>query len=117
MTIARREFLIQSGKVSIGILIEGSPHVPVSLEMSFRSGGKLKGVTADKNLDGAYFLESGMGQYAQGGDVITFCRGDCRAQVGRYKRNVTQAKWRECLFNRFYPFQAYPAFGIKVPSP
>ena len=79
----RVEVTDSDGKVSIDIRIEGTPYVPVSLEMSFRSGGVLKGLTADKNLDDAYFLESGMGQYTQGGDVITFGPG------------IAEHKWAE----------------------
>lgn len=79
----RLEIAESDGKVSIGIHIEGTPHVPVSLELSFRSGGVLKGVVADPKLDNAYFLESGMGQYERDGDVMTFGPG------------VAEHKWAE----------------------
>ncbi|MBT5901436.1 MAG: twin-arginine translocation signal domain-containing protein [Opitutaceae bacterium] len=80
----RVEVTEAGGKVSIDIQIEGTPHVPVSMEMSFRSGGELEGVVADKNLDDAYFLESGKGQYkSPDGDVITFGPG------------ISEHKWSE----------------------
>ena len=47
-----------NGKVSIEIEIDGTPYVPVSLEMSFRPGGELVGVLPDKKLADSYFLES-----------------------------------------------------------
>ncbi|MFX0101682.1 MAG: hypothetical protein ACFFCS_19110, partial [Candidatus Hodarchaeota archaeon] len=62
-------------KVTVEIDIHGTPHVPVSLEMSFRPEGELSGVVADKNLEDAYFLEGGMGQYKHGDDTITFGPG------------------------------------------
>ena len=64
-----------NGKVAIDIEIDGTPYVPVSLEMSFRPGGKLVGVTADNNLADAYFLESGTGQYKHGNNTIKFGPG------------------------------------------
>jgi hypothetical protein len=64
-----------SGKVSIEIMIEGTPYVPVSLEMSFRAGGELAGVVPDKFGDDMYFLESGVGEYRYENDVIRFGHG------------------------------------------
>ena len=51
--------------------------------MSFRSGGTLEGVVADKNLEGASFLEKGMGRYVHGKDSISFGPG------------IAQHKWAE----------------------
>ncbi|MFY0651363.1 MAG: hypothetical protein JXQ96_04990 [Cyclobacteriaceae bacterium] len=63
------------GKLTIEIEITGTPYVPVSLEMSFREGGKLEGVSADDNLEESYFLEEGFGQYGLGSDMIKFGPG------------------------------------------
>lgn len=71
----RVEIAESNGKASIDIEIEGTPYVPVSIEMSFRRGGELKGVTRDKHLEDAYFLESGHGQYTLGNDSISFGPG------------------------------------------
>lgn len=64
-----------SGKISIVADISGTPHVPVTWEMSFRKGGELTGVTDDKNVEDAFFLEKGRGQYRHGEDVINFGEG------------------------------------------
>lgn len=50
----------------------GTDFVPVAQEISFRSGGQLKGVVPDENSESSFFLESGMGQYSVGTDVINF---------------------------------------------
>ena len=65
----------KDGKVRIDIQIDGTDHVPVSMEMSFRPGGELSGVTTDKDTEDSFFLEEGMGQYKVGRDVITFGPG------------------------------------------
>ena len=65
----------KNGKATLEIEINGTPHVPVSLEMSFREGGKFTGVTQDTQLDNSHFLENGTGQYSVGNDMITFGPG------------------------------------------
>lgn len=67
--------LESNGKISLEIDITGTEYVPVSLEMSFRPGGKLEGVVSDENMEDSYFLESGIGQYCVGDDVINFGPG------------------------------------------
>ena len=53
--------------------ISGSKDVPVTIELCFKEGGKLIGVTAaDGNNN---FLETGMGTYELGGDTIQFGPG------------------------------------------
>lgn len=53
--------------------ISGSTDVPVTIELCFKEGGKLTGVTAADN--GNNFLENGMGSYEFGGDAIQFGPG------------------------------------------
>ena len=59
-----------NGKVSMDIEIKGTDHVPVTMEMSFRAGGKLSGVTEDKFNENSYFLGDNMAEYKVGNDVI-----------------------------------------------
>jgi hypothetical protein len=73
--IYKVEMAESDGKATLDIAIEGTDHVPVSIELSCRTGGELQGVTPDKNLSGAYFLESGYGKYTVGKDSITFGPG------------------------------------------
>jgi hypothetical protein len=53
--------------------ISGSKDVLVTIELCFKEGGKLSGLTAADN--GNNFLESGMGTYEFGGDTIQFGPG------------------------------------------
>jgi len=69
------EITEDQGRVNLQIDIEGTPHVPVSMELSFRRGGELKGVTTNPHIEDAYFLENGMGTYTLGLDKIQFGPG------------------------------------------
>ncbi len=69
------EITEDQGKVNVDIHIEGTPYVPVSMELSFRKGGELKGVTTNPQMKEAYFLENGMGTYTHGMDKIQFGPG------------------------------------------
>lgn len=62
-------------KVTMKIKLEGTPHIPVSMELNFREGGELKGVSTNPNLDDAYFLEDVYGVYQSGSDSIKFGPG------------------------------------------
>jgi hypothetical protein len=101
----RVEITESDGKVRIDIRIEGTPHVPVSLEMSFRSGGNLKGVVADNNLDGAYFLENGMGQYEQGGDVVTFGPGIAEHKWAEIRGMLPKQNGESVYLTGYTPFR------------
>lgn len=61
------------GVLDIDIKVTGPPNVEVTLEMCFGEMGKLTGVVPASNNN--YFLESGSGSYALGGDVIQFGPG------------------------------------------
>ncbi|MEZ5038459.1 MAG: hypothetical protein R2828_01145 [Saprospiraceae bacterium] len=65
----------KAGRVAIEMEISGTPHVPVALEMSFRAGGQLSGVSKDERVEDAFFLESGFGEYRVDDDVISFGPG------------------------------------------
>ena len=101
----RVEVTESKGKVSIDIRIEGTPHVPVSMEMSFRSGGQLSGVVADKNLAGSHFLENGMGQYTQGDDVITFGPGIAEHKWAEIRGMLPKQKGESVYLTGFTPFR------------
>ncbi|NQU55036.1 MAG: hypothetical protein HQ522_21160, partial [Bacteroidetes bacterium] len=94
-----------SGKVSIEIDIHGTDYVPVSLEMSFRPGGELTGVTADKNAEDTYFLESGMGQYKKGDDVITFGPGTVSHKWAEMRGMLPKQKGNSVYITGYTPFK------------
>jgi hypothetical protein len=63
------------GKVGVELQIDGTENIPVSCEMSFRAGGELSGVSKVKNTEDSYFLDSEMGAYKYGDDIIKFGPG------------------------------------------
>jgi hypothetical protein len=69
-TIALTEL---NGSNELNILVSGPAGVPVTLELCFKEGGKLTGVTSGDAENN--FLEKGMGVYEYGGDKITFGPG------------------------------------------
>lgn len=52
--------------------LEGTDRVPLTVELIFRPGGKMKNTTAHADLSDVYFLEEGLGQYEVEGEVIEF---------------------------------------------
>jgi len=101
----RIEISESGGKAKVAISIEGTPHVPVSLEMSFRSGGTLEGVVADKNLEGSSFLENGMGQYVHGNDRITFGPGIAQHKWAEIRGMLPKQKGESVYLTGYTPFR------------
>jgi hypothetical protein len=93
------------GKARLDITIEGTPYVPVSLEMSFRPGGELKGVKTDKNLAAAYFLESGLGQYTHGKDTIRFGPGISEHKWAEIRGMLPKQKGESVYLTGYTPFR------------
>lgn len=62
------------GEVELEFELKGMKGVPVTLELCFKEGGQLNGVTA-ADANGNTFLEQGIGEYRAGNDVITFGPG------------------------------------------
>jgi hypothetical protein len=55
--------------------VGGAENVPVTIELCFKEGGTLSGVTPVNDAQGNSFLEKGMGQYQFGRDTIAFGPG------------------------------------------
>lgn len=92
------------GKVSIEIQIDGTDHIPVSCEMSFRAGGELSGVTADTHMEDAYFLESGMGAYKHGDDIIRFGPGKAGHKWAQMRGMLEKQKGNSVYITGYTPF-------------
>jgi len=74
-----------AGKFTLAIAVTGTAEVPVSIELAFRSGGKLTGVDPLPHLTDAFLLRSGTGQYTVGDDTIEF-------GPGRVEHTYTQVR-------------------------
>jgi hypothetical protein len=92
-------------KVSIEIEIEGTPYVPVSMELSFRQGGLLEGVTPDEHTEDAWFLESGYGTCRQGDDVIRFGPGIAEHRWAEIRGMLPKQPGTSVYLTGFTPFR------------
>jgi hypothetical protein len=66
-------FTEKDGAVDLQFDIKGMKDVPVTIELCFKEGGNLNFGTPDEK--GNYFLETGIGVYRSGNDVINFGPG------------------------------------------
>ena len=93
------------GKVSLDITIEGTDHVPVSLEMSFRKRGSLNGVMTHENVADAYFLERGSGTYTVGKDVIHFGPGATAHKWAQMRGMLPKQEGNSVYITGYTPFR------------
>jgi len=93
------------GKVAVEIEITGTDYVPVSLEMSFRPGGELSGVTTNKLTKDSYFLENGMGTYKLGNDKIIFGPGAVTHKWAQMRGMLPKQDGHSVYITGFTPFK------------
>lgn len=65
-----------SGAFELDFVIDRHPNVAVAVELCFRKGGRLMGITPREDDDGGYVLSEGYGRYEVGGDRIEFGPGE-----------------------------------------
>lgn len=93
------------GSVSIEIAIEGTPRVPVSIELSFREGGVLEGVIENHRQTDTYFLETGFGRYKVGEDSITFGPGKMDHQWSAVRGMPAKHPGKSVYLTGYTPFR------------
>ncbi|HMG90067.1 MAG TPA: hypothetical protein VK589_08400 [Chryseolinea sp.] len=62
------------GKVRIRVLVDGPENLPVSLELGFRTGGKLENVIPKKGIKDTYLIADG--------EFATYRNGDDKIKIG-----------------------------------
>ncbi|HEY5918818.1 MAG TPA: hypothetical protein VIU13_15485 [Chryseolinea sp.] len=62
------------GKVRIRVSVDGPKNLPISLELGFRTGGKLENVTPKKGIKDAYLIADG--------EFATYRNGDDKIKIG-----------------------------------
>jgi hypothetical protein len=94
-----------NGNLRIELQIDGTDHIPVSCEMSFRAGGELSGVIEDTHAEDSYFLESGMGEYRHGDDVITFGPGRASHKWAQMRGMLDKQEGNSVYITGYTPFK------------
>lgn len=64
-----------NGVFTVEISVDRCDGVPFALELGFRPGGDLRGVTPVPGVEQAFFLKEGTGEYRVGADTIRFGPG------------------------------------------
>lgn len=72
------EITENNGILNLDFKVEGPPNVEVTIEMCFKEGSNVTGVTKDEK--GNYFLNSGLGKLTMGADTIQFGPGKVEHQ-------------------------------------
>ena len=97
----------EGGKIDLKIAISGTDNVPVAVELAFRHGGKLEGVTEVEGIENAYLPEEGkMMKYLFGDDKITFGPG-VREHAWTQLRGALPKLDADCVYlTGFTPFNS-----------
>jgi hypothetical protein len=75
----------RNGAFDLAFSIRGTEFVPVAIELAFRHGGKLEGVSPAPGVKDGFLLENGTGRYSLGQDTIEF-------GPGRVEHTYTQVR-------------------------
>ncbi|MGA0558051.1 hypothetical protein ACO2Q8_15435 [Larkinella sp. VNQ87] len=87
------------------IRITGTDHVPVSLELIFRPGGTLAGVTKHPTRPNAFLLNESSGSYTMGKDTITFGPGKALHKTVVLRGALPPMEAPTVYLTGFTPFQ------------
>ncbi len=93
-----------AGTFTLAVSITGTPDVPVALELAFRSGGKLEGVTPVVGIKDAFLLASGTGRYVFGDDTISFGPGHTEHTYTQVRGALPKWDGQSVYLTGFTPF-------------
>jgi hypothetical protein len=94
-----------AGKFSLALSLTGTADVPVSIELAFRSGGKLTGVEPIPRMTDAFFLRSGTGKYTVGDDTIEFGPGSVDHTYTQIRGALPKWEGQSVYLTGLTPFQ------------
>ena len=95
----------ESGQLTVEAIIEGTPHVPVSWELSFRKGGLVEGVDKDKTNADVYFLKKTAGLYQQELDKILFGSGAAPHKWAQLRGALPKQDGHSVYITGYTPFK------------
>ncbi len=93
------------GKITMDIVVEGVDHIPVSMELSFRKGGTLTGITTDQRAADVFFLEEGTGTYQVENDTIHFGPGLALHQWAQMRGMLPKQAGNSVYLTGYTPFR------------
>ena len=100
------EITESAGKFTLTIAITGTDNVPVALELAFRHGGKLSGVTPVAGVNDAFLLSSGTGRYTLGADTIEFGPGHAENSYTQLRGALPKWDGQSVYLTGFTPFRS-----------
>jgi len=107
--IQKIKYVLNVKEISNGFELEfsaeGTDHVPVAIELSFREGGTFEGVEALETVDGAYFLKGTSGSYTQNGDRIDFSGGLYEHRWTQLRGALDKIKGNSVYLTGYTPFK------------
>lgn len=101
----------RDGGFTLDFAVTGTAGVPVALELAFRAGGQLSGVTPVAGATDSYLLGDSTSTYTSGDDVITF--GPGRADHSYTQLRGARPKWagQSVYLTGLTPFHARLELG------
>ena len=93
------------GVFSLAIEIRGTAHVPVAIELAFRSGGALEGVEPVSGVKDAYLLRGNVGRYRLGRDQIEFGPGGVEHTFTQIRGALPKWDGQSVYITGFTPFR------------
>ncbi len=76
--ISEIEIVENDGEFTVNFHIHGTDRIPFAIELGFRDNGTLQGVVPVPGIENAFLLESGMGSFSIGDDLIQFGPGQAK---------------------------------------
>jgi hypothetical protein len=95
-----------AGAFEIDVDVAGTDRVPVALELGFRRGGELSGVSPVAGRPEAFLLRGGTGEYRLGGDAIRFGPGRVEHTWTELRGALSKLDGPSVYITGFTPFRA-----------
>lgn len=96
----------ERGAFRVAIAIRGTAHVPVAVELAFRSGGSLEGVEPVAGQKDVYLLRGDVGRYRLGRDQIEFGPGRVEHTFTQIRGALPKWEGQSVYVTGFTPFEA-----------
>lgn len=93
------------GVFMLDLLVEGTDHVPLAIEMAFRNGGMLSGVDKSNQDANAFLLKEGNGMYRFEDDTVVFGPGEAAHEWTTIRGGLSKPDGQCVYITGFTPFR------------